>query len=108
MKSEEKEEEPARKQTDLRHSHTPGGQREQVFNVVSDIKEKTSPVSAKASARQLIAMELLQTEKNYVGILNTILKVRKEDHVTSEVKATSTLNKTTRMLVSIESRPLLL
>ena len=44
---------------------------------ISDLKDKQSPSTSKASARQLIAMELLQTEKNYVGILNTILKVTK-------------------------------
>ncbi len=41
-----------------------------------DLKDKQkSPNVPTASARQLIAMELLQTEKNYVGIINTILKV---------------------------------
>ena len=38
----------------------------------------TTPSSlalSKMSPRQLTVMELLQTEKNYVGILHTILKV---------------------------------
>lgn len=36
-----------------------------------------TPISSKSiTARQQVAMELLQTEKNYVGILTTILKVR--------------------------------
>ena len=45
------------------------------YSIFTDLKDKQSPSTVKASARQLIAMELLQTEKNYVGILNTILKV---------------------------------
>ncbi len=48
-----------------------------VFSLpVLDMNTRQSPVNTvKASARQLTTMELLQTEKNYVGILSTILKV---------------------------------
>ena len=46
------------------------------FLAFLDMNTRQSPVNTvKASARQLVTMELLQTEKNYVGILSTILKV---------------------------------
>lgn len=46
-----------------------------LFKETTEIEEKSKAVSSKLSPRQQVVMELLQTEKNYVAILHTILNV---------------------------------
>ncbi|XP_033759920.1 protein ECT2-like isoform X1 [Pecten maximus] len=46
---------------------------------IEDQKEKVSNISMKTTPRHQVVMEFLQTEKNYVGILSTILTVFKAE-----------------------------
>ena len=46
------------------------------FVETPEIEDKSKVIPSKLSPRQQVVMELLQTEKNYVGILHTILNVR--------------------------------
>lgn len=58
-------------------SNTPD--KSDVLTETTEIEEKPKAVPSKLSPRQQVVMELLQTEKNYVAILHTILNVFKSE-----------------------------
>ncbi|XP_061194759.1 protein ECT2-like isoform X2 [Saccostrea echinata] len=58
-------------------SHTPD--KSDAIAETAENEEKSKVMPSKLSPRQQVVMELLQTEKNYVGILHTILNVFKSE-----------------------------